>query len=107
MNRRALSLLLAGLILVPTSLMSAPSQKKPERPKCSCKECKKCDCKRGCKCKRKCKLECKCKPKSSRRKTEEARDCRCDSGCACNEDGPCSCGAIFNPGRFPFRGEDK
>jgi hypothetical protein len=64
MNRRTLSLLLAGLMLAPTSLMSAPAQKKPMDPKCSCKNCKKCgpkcDCKRGCKCKLKCKCKSKC-----------------------------------------------
>ena len=64
MNRRTLSLLLAGLILVPTSLMSAPVQEKPMEPKCSCKDCKKCgpkcDCKKKCKCKPKCKCKSKC-----------------------------------------------
>ena len=63
MNRRTLSLLLAGLILVPTSLMSAPVQEKPMDPKCSCKDCKKCGPKCDCKKKCKCKLKCKCKSK--------------------------------------------
>ena len=63
MNRRTLSLLLAGLILVPTSLMSAPVQEKPMEPKCSCKDCKKCGPKCDCKKKCKCKLKCKCKSK--------------------------------------------
>ena len=63
MNRRTLSLLLAGLMLAPTSLMSAPAQKKPMDPKCSCKDCKKCGPKCDCKKKCKCKLKCKCKSK--------------------------------------------
>ncbi len=60
MNRRTLPLLLAGLILVPTSLMSAPAQKNPMRPQLHIPSQKasqnsdKCNCKKGCKCKPSC-----------------------------------------------------
>lgn len=73
MNRRNLSLFLVGLVLIPSSLISAAVQKKPMDPKCSCEDCKKCGPKCDCKKKCKCKLKCKCKSKCCKKEQSPER----------------------------------